>query len=123
MRVEKVAHTDLSDQALEYLIKSHQRGFVTDSFINVLQDSEIHCFYDGDLKGVLAVDFHDNIMNVSLFGGNDMKSWKEFLWSWAMNFMKEKELDHLCVIGRQGWSEIFPELKPKAVLYTFSRGK
>lgn len=123
MRVEKVNHRDLSDQALEYLIKSHKRGFVTENFIDVLIDSEIYCFYDGDLKGVLALDFHENIMNVSLFGGCDFQSWKNYFWDWLMKTMKDRNLDHMCVIGREGWGKIFPELKPKAVLYTFSRGK
>lgn len=116
----------LSFESLKYLSKGIDQSTLPESpsLWDILEDcrngeGEIYTFY----KGVCYLEFHPNLMNLAVLGGDDIKEWKQEFSDFIKRLMKERGIQYLSIIGRESWGRVFKELKPLATFYLYDGGE
>jgi len=117
---------NLSFQSLTYLSKAIAVNPLPDdpTIWDILDDcangeGEIYTWS----KGAVYIETYPDLLNVALLGGDDVNEWKGEFVKFIRNLLKEKGIKHVSVLGRQGWSRIFKELKPIGTLYIAEGGE
>ncbi len=116
---------DLPLEALNYLQKAIDKAQKSDvKLSNILDEARkgegsIFVIKSDKIVGALYVQVFSKVLNVVLLGGDNIKDWKDDYSAFIKKTLKEYNLSHLCIIGRNGWGKVFKELKPLGTIYIF----
>lgn len=103
---EAIRRTPSNDTNLQEILRNARDG-----------EGQIYILSNEKIVGATYIEFYPQIMNIVLLGGEDIHSWKDQFYDFCIALIREKEINHICVVGRAGWGNIFKQLKPLGMLY------
>lgn len=104
-------------EALKHLQNAAKRS--QEDLWKTLTDGKVYIIKRDKIIGCLYLEFHPDIMNITLLGGDNIREWRDDLVDFLIGLMRKKKLSHICVLGRNGWGGLFKELQPIGMLYVF----
>lgn len=83
--------------------------------------AEIYLIYNDKLVGCCCIMYgmgvEGKILDVALLGGENILKYRTQLRDYFIDLARKKQCKKLCVIGREGWTKIFPSLKSMGTVY------
>jgi hypothetical protein len=114
-RLESVEFTHPSLEA--YLSRAIKRTPNPDKTLDeILGSGDAYLIFHNDiLVGATYIEIVDigygAMINVILLAGDFISVWRDGFANEMRRMGRERNIKHLCIVGRFGWDKIFPELK------------
>lgn len=83
--------------------------------------AEIYLIHDVQLVGACCVMYGNGtqgkILDVALMGGDNVLKYRKELRDYFIDLARKNGCKKLCVIGREGWIKVFPDLQDMGTVY------
>jgi len=120
---QKTEPDKLPFEALKFLENALNKTPSNDEELwETLKTGEIYVISREKIVGCIHLEFHPDLMNIVLLGGENIKYWRDDLYKFCIDLIKSRGIHHICILGRHGWGSIFKELTPIGMIYHLEEG-
>jgi hypothetical protein len=113
-----------NSQAKEFLNEAAKRTpGEKNSLDEILNGGDVYLISDAEPIGATYIEYSDigygEMLNIVLLASKPgtKNLWRDEYKKFIRDLMADRNIRYLCVIGRNGWDSIFPELKSVGTIY------